>query len=49
MHGLLYMDPQPERYGEQESELSSKTKRKDVKSVEREVRVYQEGLRGGIG
>lgn len=29
--------------------MSSKTKRKDVKSVEREVRVYQEGLRGGIG
>lgn len=33
----------------QESELSSTTKRKDVKSVEREVRVYQEVLTGGVG
>lgn len=48
MHGLFYMGPQPERDGEQESELSSTTKRKDVKSVEREVRVYQE-LTGGVG
>lgn len=49
MHGLFYMGPQPERDGEQESELSSTTKRKDVKSVEKEVRVYQEELTGGIG
>lgn len=43
------MGPQPERDVEQESELSSTTKRKDVKSVEREVRVYREELTGGVG
>lgn len=43
------MGPQPERDVEQESELSSTTKRKDVKSVEREVRIYQEELMGGVG
>lgn len=49
MHSLFYMGPQPERDVEQESELSSTTKRKDVKSVEREVRVYWEELTGGVG
>lgn len=49
MHSLFYMGPQPERDVEQESELSSTTKRKDVKSVEREVRVYREELTGGVG
>lgn len=43
------MGPQPERDVEQESELSSTTRRKDVKSVKREVRVYQEELTGGVG
>lgn len=49
MHSLFYMGPQPERDVEQESELSSTTRRKDVKSVEREVRVYREELTGGVG
>lgn len=49
MRSLFHMGPQPERGQEHKSELSSKTKRKDMKSVEKEVRVYQEELRGGVG